>query len=440
MADRCVFVIGVASLLLCAACEQVLGIHDPQPNSTAGPDAKPGGGVVMDANNGANACAPLPSLSTTPAKMPASYNAGDSLAFAVGHLDGDAMADAVWVQRNSSAGEVWIKKGIANGGFGTDRKLHSTPTLATGLLIADVDGDGDADIVTWEGASPVAGSQTTHSISVHRQDDGGAGTFATPQTISFPQGTLVKGVVAGNLNGDAAVDLIVQTSVSGMDETYPYIASTSTLGTFTKGARIATAMQGTTTPSHVLDVDGDGYDDVVFTRMSSGLGIYFNIATTPGTFSAVSVSTGDSENASFGHYKSTTRLDFFLWSRSAATPDGALYEQTAPRMFTKLSTVIDNVHVDDARTAGGGLPRVDLNGDGLDDVVGADDAEIQCPGGAFWPSRSEPSNIRLGDEVQPTVVRQFIDINPGGTVSKPDLIGLDANAGSTGNFLKVWLQ
>lgn len=379
-----------------------------------------------------NACATLPSFGAV-----TKYSAANSIAFAVGDVDRDGKKDAVVVTRTSSSGDVVIYPGIQGGGFGASHPLRGTATLATGVLIADVDADGSNDIVTWEGQSPI-GTQGTFSVSVHRQNmTPNEGTFATPQTFSFAAQTTLKGVVAGNLNGDTRTDLVVQTfaQVNGMDETYPYLASTSTAGAYTKGTLIASGM----TASHVLDVDGDGYDDVVFTRMTGGLGIYFNSATTPGTFTAAAVGAGSAENAVFGRFKSTTRMDLFLWGSGSPTPkDGVLYEQTSSRVFVQRSTVIDNVNTDSVHAPGEGILTVDINADGRHDVVGMDGAEIQCPTmGTFWPTQSAQADIRFGDPLKPTIVRQFTDINGGG---KPDLIALDGDPGIASNFLEVWLQ
>lgn len=390
----------------------------------------------MDApgTGNANACATVPSFGTL-----TSRDAANSIAFAVGDVDRDGKKDVVVVTRSSSAGDVMIYPGANNGGFATAHALRSTATLATGVLIADVDADGSNDIVTWDGESPL--NQTnTFSISVHRQNISSAGTFATPQTISISN--RLEGVIAANLNGDTRTDLVVHTfaQATDMDETYPYFASTTTAGAYTKGTLIASAPRTSAmTPSHVVDVDGDGNDDVAFTRMASGLAIYFNSTATPGTFTSAAVGAGSAENAVFGHFKSTARLDLFLWGSASPThKEGVFYEQTSARVFAQRTTTIDNVDVSTVFAPGDGIPTVDINADGRDDVVGRGTAEIQCPTlGTFWPSQSAQTQIKFGDPFKPPSLKQFTDINANG---KPDLIAIDADAGIAGNFLEVWLQ
>ena len=388
-------------------------------------DAPTGGGGGSGSGSNSNACATVPSFGAV-----TKYGAANAIALAVGDVDRDGKKDAVVVTRSMTAGDVLIYPGINGGGFGAAHALRSTATLATGVLIADVDADGSNDIVTWEGASGSVGNQGTLGVSVHRQNINAAGTFLTPQTFAVAQ---LRGVVAANLNSDARADLVVHSY--SLDETYPYFASTSTAGAFTKGTLMASGMM----PSHVLDVDGDGLDDVAFTRQSGGLAVYFNSSSTPGTFTAASVGAGSAQNANFGHFGSTTRMDIVLWGDGAPNPfTGVLYEQTSARVFVQRSSVIDNLHPIGVYTPGEGFPTVDINGDGRHDLIAINEAEIQCPTvGTFWPSQDAQAQITFGDMSMPTVLRRFTDINGGG---KPDLIALDSDGGSTGNFLEVWLQ
>jgi hypothetical protein len=280
--------------------------------------------------------------------------------------------------------------------------------------------------------SPIA-PMSSFTVSVHRQNIAAAGTFLAAQ--SFPV-TRLNGVVAANLNGDTRTDLVIQSF--SPDDTFPFVASTTTPGTFTKGALINTGM----TVSHVGDFDQDGLDDVAFTRAAGGLGIAFNDnALSPGTFQRVSVGAGSAANASFGHYTGQAALqDLVLFGDGSPMPGtGVLYAQTAPRVFAQRPALIDGVLGNGVNVPGNGMKTLDLNKDGRDDVVGLREAEIQCPTAeTFYPSRNAGAQITFGDPTKPPETRVFTDINGNG---KPDLIDLPTGAGGIGAaFVEVWLQ
>jgi len=416
-----------------AGCAQLLGIE----SSSAGPDTTPvdgnpitppGDGPGGDGGN-TTACAPLPSFGPV-----AKYIIADAIGLAVGDVNRDTIKDLVVVTRSQTASDVQIFNGTmggASGTFGTLRQLHpGSPTAATGVLVADVDADGALDIVTWDGMSPI-GQGATFTVSVHRQNT--TGTFLAAQTFSVPG---VEGVVAGKLNADTRADLVIQSrSTSGGHDTFPYVASTTTAGAFTKGTLIATGMD--LTVSHVTDIDQDGLDDVAFTRMAGGLALSFNDnAQTPGSFTPAAVGAGGVDDASFGHYGSTTRRDVVIFG--LLMPGGILYAQISPRVFEMRSLVVDKLDNNGSHTPGEGMKSVDLNGDGRDDVVGTRNAAIQCPtAGTFFPQPMGSGHIQLGDMNNGPGVAVFTDLNGNG---KLDLIDLPGSGGIAATSVEVWLQ
>jgi len=415
-------VVGILPLIACVGCAKILGIEDTSvPVDNPGVDAPPFG----DGPGPSTACAPLPSFGPV-----TRYGAANGIALAVGDVNRDAIKDVVVVSRTMSGGDVLIFQGAMNGTLGAARSLHAgTPTLATGALIADVDADGSMDVVTWDGASPFVTGTTSSTVSVHRQNNAAAGTFLAAQSFSVPG---LEGVVAAKLNNDPRTDLAIQNrSMAPMEsETFPYLASTTTAGTFTKGSKISTK-----TISHVGDFDQDGLDDLAFVAAritTSPLEIAFNNhAVTPGTFEPVLVGAGMVENASFGHFTgSTARQDVVVFVGGQV--GGQLYAQTAPRVFEQRSATVD-VSANSVLVPGDGMKTVDVNGDSRDDVVRGNQVEVQCPTAGTFSN----ANIEIGDRFMPFERSVLTDINGSGRVDLIDLPGLGSMPSSV---VEVWLQ
>ncbi|MBS1124117.1 MAG: Repeat domain in Vibrio, Colwellia, Bradyrhizobium and Shewanella, partial [Deltaproteobacteria bacterium] len=186
-------------LVASAGCAQILGIEDlnsgtPGTNTDGGFDP----GKPVDAPGMGAACAPVPVFGAA-----TNYSVGMGIAVAVGDLNRDGVKDVVVV---TLSGDVVIFNGTGNGLLGPSRPLHTTPTLATGALIADVDGDGSSDVVTWDGFYMPTGLMGNNTVSVHRQNPTAAGTFLTAQSFSVFG---VLGAVAGKLNADNRADLMI---------------------------------------------------------------------------------------------------------------------------------------------------------------------------------------------------------------------------------------
>jgi len=402
-----------------AGCAQILGIEDL--NSGA-PDTTADGGFppLGDSGNGA-ACAPVPVFGAA-----TNYSVGMGIALAVGDLNRDGVKDVVVA---TLSGDVVIFNGTGNGVLGPSRPLHTTATLATGVLIADVDGDGSNDVVTWDGFYMPTGLAGNDTVSVHRQNPTAAGTFLNAQSFSVPG---VVGAVAGKLNADNRADLmIVSKQTTG---TVPYFASTATAGTFTAGSSIDNGGN----LLHVGDIDGDGLDDAAFTTTSMGIKIAFNDG---GTVSSRNIGTGNSSFASFGQYAVHAAADRSQDVVIDQNGPGALFVQMAPRSFVLQAAVaITGVSGNSSGPPGSGMPTLDLNADGRDDVVGNGTAAIQCPAlGTFYPRPNTVGmQIEFGQLIQmPGHSFVLSDLNANG---KPDLIGLFPPVGSTAQFMEVSLQ
>jgi hypothetical protein len=126
-----------------------------------------------------------------PVKIPVGAGPVD---LAIGDLDGDGNADIVTADRD--AGQASVIFGLGYGVFDYPEAI-ALDGQATAVTLADVDGDGDLDLIVG-----YADVQFAH-LAVFPND--GSGSFGEPQ--SYFAGRLVSSVVAVDLNGDGALDL-----------------------------------------------------------------------------------------------------------------------------------------------------------------------------------------------------------------------------------------
>src|SRR5690606_34951337 len=91
-------------------------------------------------------------------------------------------------------------------------------TFASAAEIADIDGDGDLDLVvgsnTVDESAPGAGNWTGHYLQVLRNDGGRSFTDITPEFMfaqGYPKGkvSFPWAIQATDLNGDSRADLVV---------------------------------------------------------------------------------------------------------------------------------------------------------------------------------------------------------------------------------------
>jgi len=168
----------VVLLLSLTACEQILGISEPRDFQDAN-----GTGVIDSASV---VCAEIPTYGAA-----TKFGAAGNSRLAVGDLDHDGVRDVAVV----TATDVLIFGGASGGSLGAPRSMRGTATSATDLLIADLDGDGFNDLVTWSGAT----------VTIHRQNTTTPGTFLTAQSFSVAEpigdSRMGPGVRTGRLNG-----------------------------------------------------------------------------------------------------------------------------------------------------------------------------------------------------------------------------------------------
>ncbi|MGH0030534.1 MAG: FG-GAP-like repeat-containing protein [Myxococcota bacterium] len=111
-------------------------------------------------------------------------------------LDGDGDLDMLSA---SSADDriAWYENTDGAGTFGAAQDITTTADGAQSVTAADIDGDGDLDVV--------CASSGDHVVAWHEND--GTGTFGAAQLISF-QSMNVQSAIAADVDGDGDLDVL----------------------------------------------------------------------------------------------------------------------------------------------------------------------------------------------------------------------------------------
>ncbi len=175
-------------------------------------------------------------------------------------LNGDGVDDLVAFCQGSLAVYVYISRG--GGQFAME--TLELPGPPGGAAIADINNDGLGDLIV----SDLLGDQLTLLCG---DLDGEAFSFSV-DSVALPQGTLATAILAGDLDKDGGIDLLVLSS----GEEAAYVLYNRNYGRFD---RQVVQLPGVNAMDAILcDLDVDGYPDlVVVDPISAVLLIYRNL-------------------------------------------------------------------------------------------------------------------------------------------------------------------
>ncbi len=288
-----------------------------------------------------------------PARSQITSSASGIRSLYVADLDGDGDGDLLSASKDDAT-VAWYPNTDGTGLFGAQQVITSLADGASSVITADIDGDGDADVLS--------ASQSDDKIAWYENTDG-AGNFGPQQVISG--GAFASfSVQVADLDGDGDIDVIA-TSFS-LDQVLWY-ENTDGLGLFGAGSVITDAADGAYS-SFPADIDGDGDIDVLSASMFDDEIAWYENTDGQGTFGPQQLISTTADGA-----RTVTATDFDgdgdVDVLSASVADDAImtYENT-----NGLGTAWTAVQVSASATDGAfWVAAADLDGDGDSDAVSA---------------------------------------------------------------------
>jgi hypothetical protein len=296
---------------------------------------------------------------------PVAYNSGGNYAtsIAIGDVNGDGIPDLVVANCSSTTGTdgaVSVLLGNGDGTFQGAVSYDSGGMCAESVAIGDLNGDGNLDLVVANCAAADGGcTQTNGAVSVLLGN--GDGTFQSAMSYSLV-GDWARSVAIADLNGDGKPDLIVANECQSFNQ-YGCAGDGGVsvlLGngdgtfqaavTYSSGAFMAQSVA-------VGDLNGDGIPDLVVanwcsTKTSCGYPVYTQVS--------VLLGNGD------GTFQTAVLYDSFYAANSVAIGD--VNGDGIPDL------VVANDSVNPAGGGYGGVTILIGNGDGTFKFVGGYDS------------------------------------------------------------------
>jgi len=182
----------------------------------------------------------------------------------VADIDGDGRADVVTLAQLGSSmsareGRLVVRLQTSPGAF-APAQTYILGIYPWRMALDDIDGDGAADLVITDVGSPQT-TATDQSVWLLLQEAGHTGQFLAPRRLSINP-TNPYDVVIGDVSGDTVPDIVVADSPNLGRGASLLVQDAAERGTFLALALIP--LPGDATNVTIGDVNGDGLKDLVF--------------------------------------------------------------------------------------------------------------------------------------------------------------------------------
>jgi len=195
----------------------------------------------------------------------------------IADIDGDGRPDIITIAQLASSmsqreGHLVVRRQTAPGVY-TVPQTYIVGVYPWKLAVADIDGDGAPDLVLTDAGQTAVGSNDG-AVWLLQQNPASRGTFLPPQRLMETTST-PYGIAVGDINGDSVPDLVFTSQLSGAMGATLLVQNAAQRGSFIPPASLA--LPGNATAVTIGDLNGDGRSDILF---RVGLSVVNGIGTT----------------------------------------------------------------------------------------------------------------------------------------------------------------